>query len=96
MARSNLAVVGRYVLTAPIFRHLKTIPRGAGGEIQLTDAIEKLLHEEQVLAYRFEGKRYDCGNKLGYLKATVEFALQHPELRDEFMAYLEGGFGQQS
>ena len=96
VARSNLAVVGRYVLTAPIFTHLKTIPRGAGGEIQLTDAIEKLLHEEQVLAYRFEGKRYDCGNKLGYLEATVEFALQHPELRDEFMAYLEGGFGQQS
>jgi len=96
VARSNLAVVGRYVLTAPIFRHLKTIPRGAGGEIQLTDAIEKLLHEEQVLAYRFEGKRYDCGNKLGYLQATVEFALQHPELRDEFMAYLEEGFGQQA
>ena len=96
VARSNLAVVGRYVLTAPIFRHLETIPRGAGGEIQLTDAIEKLLHEEQVLAYRFEGKRYDCGNKLGYLKATVEFALQHPELRDEFMAYLEEGFGQQA
>ncbi|MDB4409565.1 UTP--glucose-1-phosphate uridylyltransferase GalU [Gammaproteobacteria bacterium] len=96
VARSNLAVVGRYVLTAAIFRHLKTIPRGAGGEIQLTDAIENLLHEEQVLAYRFEGKRYDCGNKLGYLQATVEFALQHPELRDEFTAYLEGGFGQRA
>jgi UTP--glucose-1-phosphate uridylyltransferase len=96
VARSNLAVVGRYVLTAAIFKHLENIPRGAGGEIQLTDAIEKLLHEEQVLAYRFEGKRYDCGSKLGYLQATVEFALQHPELRDEFIAYLEAGFGQQA
>jgi UTP--glucose-1-phosphate uridylyltransferase len=96
VARSNLAVVGRYVLTAAIFKHLENIPRGAGGEIQLTDAIEKLLHEEQVLAYRFEGKRYDCGSKLGYLQATVEFALQHPELRDEFIAYLEAGFGQQT
>jgi UTP--glucose-1-phosphate uridylyltransferase len=95
VARSNLAVVGRYVLTPAIFKHLETIPRGAGGEIQLTDAIEKLLHEEQVLAYRFEGKRYDCGSKLGYLQATVEYALQHPELRDEFIAYLEEGFGQQ-
>ena len=96
VARSNLAVVGRYVLTPAIFRHLEKIPRGAGGEIQLTDAIEQLLHEEQVLAYRFEGKRYDCGSKLGYLQATVEYALQHPELRDEFIAYLEEGFGQQA
>jgi UTP--glucose-1-phosphate uridylyltransferase len=95
VARSNLAVVGRYVLTPAIFKHLEKIPRGAGGEIQLTDAIEQLLQAEQVLAYRFEGKRYDCGSKLGYLKATVEFALQHPELKDEFMAYLEEGFGQQ-
>ena len=62
----------------------------------MTDAIEQLLHDEQVLAYRFEGKRYDCGSKLGYLQATVEFALQHPELRDEFIAYLEAGFGQQA
>ena len=96
VARSNLAVVGRYVFTAAIFKHLETIPRGAGGEIQLTDAIEKLLHEEQVLAYRFEGKRYDCGSKLGYLQATIEFALQHPELRDDFIAYLEAGFGRQA
>ena len=96
VARSNLAVVGRYVLTPAIFKHLEKIPRGAGGEIQLTDAIEQLLHEEQVLAYRFEGKRYDCGSKLGYLQATVEYALQHPELRDEFIAYLEEGFGQQA
>jgi len=96
VARSNLAVVGRYVLTPAIFKHLEKIPRGAGGEIQLTDAIEQLLHEEQVLAYRFEGKRYDCGSKLGYLQATIEYALQHPELRDEFIAYLEEGFGQQA
>jgi UTP--glucose-1-phosphate uridylyltransferase len=96
VARSNLAVVGRYVLTPAIFNYLEKIPRGAGGEVQLTDAIEQLLHDEQVLAYRFEGKRYDCGSKLGYLQATVEFALQHPELRDEFIAYLEAGFGQQA
>ena len=95
-ARSNLAVVGRYLLTPAIFKHLETIPRGAGGEIQLTDAIEKLLHEEQVLAYRFEGKRFDCGSKLGYLQATVEYALKHPELKDDFLEYLESGFGQQA
>lgn len=96
VARSNLAVVGRYVLTPAIFRHLENIPRGAGGEVQLTDAIEQLLREEQVLAYRFEGKRYDCGSKLGYLQATVEFALEHPELRDDFLEYLKAGFGQQA
>ena len=93
-ARSNLAVVGRYILTPTIFRYLEKIPRGAGGEIQLTDAIEQLLGVEQVLAYRFEGKRYDCGSKLGYLQATVEFALQHPELRDDFLEYLVSEFGQ--
>jgi UTP--glucose-1-phosphate uridylyltransferase len=93
-ARSNLAVVGRYILTPAIFSHLENIPRGAGGEIQLTDAIEKLLHDEQVLAYRFEGRRYDCGSKLGYLQATVEYALKHPELRDDFLEYLESEYGQ--
>ena len=95
-ARSNLAVVGRYVLTPAIFKHLEKIPRGAGGEIQLTDAIEQLLGDEQVLAYRFEGKRYDCGSKLGYLQATVEFALEHPELRDDFREYLVTEFGQRA
>jgi UTP--glucose-1-phosphate uridylyltransferase len=95
-ARSNLAVVGRYVLTPGIFRHLEQIPRGAGGEIQLTDAIERLLQEEPVLAYRFEGKRYDCGSKLGYLKATVEYALMHPDLRDPFLEYLVTEFGQRA
>ncbi|MCG6900892.1 MAG: UTP--glucose-1-phosphate uridylyltransferase GalU [Gammaproteobacteria bacterium] len=94
VARSNLAVVGRYILTPTIFNYLEKIPRGAGGEIQLTDAIEQLLLEEKVLAYRFEGKRYDCGSKLGYLQATVEYALQHPELRDDFLEYLVTEFGQ--
>jgi UTP--glucose-1-phosphate uridylyltransferase len=93
-ARSNLAVVGRYILTPAIFKHLEKIPRGAGGEIQLTDAIEQLLADEHVLAYRFAGKRYDCGSKLGYLQATIEFALEHPELRDDFLEYLQSGFGQ--
>ncbi len=87
-APSTLGVVGRYILTPRIFNHLETIPYGAGGELQLTDAIACLLHEQQVLAYRFEGIRYDCGSKIGYLKATVEHALQHPELADEFRAYL--------
>lgn len=92
-ARSNLAVVGRYILTPAIFKHLEQIPRGAGGEIQLTDAIEQLLAEERVLAYRFAGKRYDCGSKLGYLQATIEFALEHPELREAFLEYLVSEFG---
>jgi UTP--glucose-1-phosphate uridylyltransferase len=95
-ARSNLAVVGRYILNPRIFTHLQTIPRGAGGEIQLTDAIEELLKEEQVLAYRFEGKRYDCGSKLGYLQATVEYALRHPELRDAFRDYLVAELGMEA
>jgi UTP--glucose-1-phosphate uridylyltransferase len=95
-AKSNLAVVGRYVLTSRIFHHLTDIPRGAGGEIQLTDAIAQLLKEESVLGYRFEGKRYDCGSKLGYLQATVEHALLHPDLREPFMEYLVSEFGQQA
>jgi UTP--glucose-1-phosphate uridylyltransferase len=95
-ARSNLGVVGRYILTPAIFSHLLGIPRGAGGEIQLTDAIERLLQDEPVLAYQFAGKRYDCGSKLGYLQATVEYALRHPELREEFAEYLATEFGQQA
>ena len=95
-ARANLAVVGRYILTPAIFDHLETIPRGAGGEIQLTDAIQKLLGDEQVMAYRFEGKRYDCGSKLGYLQATIEFALQHAELKEPFLEYLVTEFGQEA
>ncbi len=85
---SNLAVVGRYILTSRIFHLLQKTPRGAGGEIQLTDAISALIQEQTVLAYEFEGKRYDCGSKLGYLQANVEYALKHPELADDFRAYL--------
>ena len=88
-APSNLAVVGRYILTPRIFRLLEQTQRGAGNEIQLTDGIAKLLKEESVLGYEFDGKRFDCGSKSGYLKATVEFALQHPELKEEFDDYLQ-------
>jgi len=92
VAPSTLGVVGRYVLTPRIFHHLRHIERGAGGELQLTDAIAALLQEQQVLAYQFTGKRYDCGTKLGYLEATVEYALKHPEVSSEFLAYLEKRF----
>ena len=88
-APSNLGVVGRYILTPRIFEELKKIKKGAGGEIQLTDAISKLLAYEKVFALQFEGKRYDCGAKLGYLQATVELGLQHPELGPAFAEYLE-------
>ncbi len=89
-APSNLAVVGRYILTPAIFDKIKNTGRGAGGEIQLTDAIADLLQDEKVLAYKFAGKRYDCGSKLGFLIATVEYGLLHNELKDEFLAYLKG------
>lgn len=88
-APSNLAVVGRYILTPKIFHMLTNVRAGAGGEIQLTDGIAALLRYERVLAYEFEGKRYDCGSKLGYLQATVEFALDHPELNSKFRSYLK-------
>jgi UTP--glucose-1-phosphate uridylyltransferase len=87
-APSNLAVVGRYILTPAIFEHLEQIGQGSGGEIQLTDGIAALMQEEAVYAHRFTGKRYDCGSKLGYLQATVEFALAHPKLGKEFKQYL--------
>jgi UTP--glucose-1-phosphate uridylyltransferase len=87
-APSNLAVIGRYVLTPSIFEHLARIRPGAGGEIQLTDAIASLLAEERVLAYRFEGRRYDCGSKLGYLQATVALGVRHAEVGADFTAYL--------
>ncbi len=87
-APSNLAVVGRYILSGEIFRYLENLPRGAGGEMQLTDAIARLLKDDKVLGYEFKGKRYDCGSKLGYLQATVQYALQHPHLRDGFRAYM--------
>lgn len=87
-APSTLAVVGRYILSPRIFQLLEQTDKGAGGEIQLTDAIAKLLSEEEVMAYQFTGRRYDCGSKLGYLQATVEYGLKHPELKDDFMTYL--------
>ncbi|MGV6816020.1 MAG: UTP--glucose-1-phosphate uridylyltransferase GalU [Thiotrichales bacterium] len=87
-APSNVAVVGRYILTPHIFEMIETTGAGAGGEIQLTDAIAALLKSERVLAYEFHGKRYDCGDKLGYLKATVEYGLSHPDLKDGFSEYL--------
>ena len=88
-AASTLAVVGRYVLSGSIFEDLAKIGKGAGGEIQLTDGIARLMQREPVYAFEFEGKRYDCGSKLGYLQATVEYALNHPRLGDEFAVYLK-------
>jgi UTP--glucose-1-phosphate uridylyltransferase len=87
-APSNLAVIGRYVLTPKIFEKLEQTPHGAGGEIQLTDAIEALMAEQSVYAYEFEGIRYDAGTTMGWLKATVDLALQRPELAEEFRAHL--------
>ena len=84
-----MAVVGRYLLSASIFDDLAKIGKGAGGEIQLTDGIARLMQREAVYAFEFEGKRYDCGNKLGYLQATVEYGLKHPSLGAEFAAYLK-------
>jgi UTP--glucose-1-phosphate uridylyltransferase len=92
-APSNLAVVGRYLLDAAIFDKLQTTGRGAGGEIQLTDAIAELLADKPVHAYAFSGERYDCGSKIGYLKATVAYGLQHPETGDDFRAHLKGLLG---
>ena len=88
-APSTLAVVGRYILTPRIFHHLRHNPKGAGGEIQLTDGIAALLREEQVLAYRYEGVRYDCGSKLGLLQATVALGRRHPEIGQAFTDYLK-------
>jgi UTP--glucose-1-phosphate uridylyltransferase len=87
-APSNLAVVGRYLLTPAIYGKLSTIGRGAGGEIQLTDGIAALMNDEPVYAYAFEGRRFDCGSKLGYLEATVEYGLKHENLGDQFANYL--------
>ena len=84
----DVGVVGRYVLTPRIFHHLRTMKAGAGGEIQLTDGIVGLMSEEKVLAYEFEGRRYDCGSKLGYLEASVDYGLKHPELAEDFAAFL--------
>jgi len=88
-APSTLAVVGRYVLTPRIFHHLAKVDPGSGGEIQLTDGIAALMAEQQVLAYRYQGVRYDCGSKLGYLQATVELGLRHHEVGEAFGEYLK-------
>ena len=87
-APSRLGVAGRYILTPGVFEKIRSQPRGAGGEIQLTDGIAQLIATEGVHAYLYEGKRYDCGSKQGFLEATVEFALKHPELGGEFRQYL--------
>ncbi|HEY8011130.1 MAG TPA: UTP--glucose-1-phosphate uridylyltransferase GalU [Rudaea sp.] len=97
VAPSNLAIVGRYVLPGRIFSLLENTKPGAGGEIQLTDAIEALLHEHPVLAYRFEGTRFDCGNKLGLVKATLHMAMQDPKLAQATREFIrESGFGRDS
>ena len=88
-APSNLAVVGRYVLSEKIWDLLKITPPGAGDEIQLTDAIAMLMERETVEAFHMSGKSHDCGSKLGYMKANVEYGLRHPELAEEFTAYLK-------
>jgi UTP--glucose-1-phosphate uridylyltransferase len=89
-APSTLGVVGRYLLSPRIFHFLENLRRGAGGEIQLTDAIGRLLREEAVYGYEFHGQRYDCGSKLGYLQATVNLALKHPQLAKDFREFLQG------
>lgn len=89
-APSRLGVAGRYILTPGVFAQIRNKPRGAGGEIQLTDGIAGLLSQERVLAFPYAGKRYDCGSKQGFLEATVELALQHAEVGDGFRHYLKG------
>jgi len=88
-APSNLAIIGRYILTPKIFEVLDSTPLGAGGELQLTDALRLLLKQEKIFGYRYEGRRHDAGDKLGFLKATVEFALKRPELNPQFRDYLK-------
>jgi UTP--glucose-1-phosphate uridylyltransferase len=89
VAPTTLAVAGRYILTPGIFNELERLPRGVGGEIQLTDGIAQLLRREKVFAYRYQGKRYDCGSKLGFLQATVDLGRCHPEVGTDFTAWLE-------
>lgn len=88
-APSNIAILGRYIITPAIFSHLENIPPGKGGEIQLTDALKSLMQDEAMYAYDFIGKRYDVGNKMGFLQATVEFALERDDLKDEFRGWLK-------
>ncbi len=88
-APSNIAILGRYIITPEIFNILENQEPGKGGEIQLTDALKTLATREAIYAYNFEGRRYDVGDKLGFLEATVDFALKRPELRDDFMEFLK-------
>jgi len=88
-APSRMGVAGRYILTPRIFDEIRNQPAGAGGEIQLTDAIARLMTKERVYAYQYSGKRYDCGSKEGFLEATVELALQHPQMGAAFRTYLK-------
>jgi len=88
-APSNLAIIGRYVLTSEVFQSIEAIEPGSGGEIQLTDGLKHLLRSRPVYGYRFEGTRYDAGDKLGFLKATVEFALKRYDLGEDFRSYLK-------
>lgn len=87
-ASSNIAILGRYIITPEIFNILENTKPGKNGEIQLTDALKTLISKEAMYAYNFDGKRYDVGDKLGFLEATIEFALKRPELREEFIEYL--------
>ncbi len=89
-APSRMGVAGRYILTPAIFDEIRNQPTGAGGEIQLTDAIARLMEHEAVYAFQYQGKRYDCGSKEGFLEATVELALQHPQVGESFREYLKG------
>ena len=89
-APSRMGVAGRYILTPSVFDEIRNQPRGAGGEIQLTDGIARLMNNEAVYAFQYEGKRYDCGSKDGFLEATVELALQHPQVGAQFREYLRG------
>jgi UTP--glucose-1-phosphate uridylyltransferase len=90
VAPSRMGVAGRYIFTPAIFEHIRRQASGVGGEIQLTDGISSLLSEQSVFALQYEGKRYDCGSKEGFLEATVELALQHPEVGEHFRHYLRG------
>jgi UTP--glucose-1-phosphate uridylyltransferase len=89
-APSRMGVAGRYILTPGIFDEIRNQPTGVGGEIQLTDAIARLMRQEAVYAFEYQGKRYDCGSKEGFLQATVELALQHPQVGEDFRIYLRG------
>ena len=93
VAPSRLGVAGRYILTPGIFKEIRNQPRGVGGEIQLTDGIAGLLRREKVFAYTYQGQRYDCGSKEGFLQANVELALAHPTLGAEFKRYLDARYG---